>query len=253
MPATPSPVRLFIGSSSEGLDVAHNLQAVLEERSVCEVEVWDQGVFAPGDFALESLLIAASRNDFAVLVASPDDVTMSRGDTGASVRDNIVLEFGLFLGALGRGRAYLMATGAAKLPTDTLGLTRLPYRPRDDGNLRAAVNAAALQIGQQVKTLGPRQAAEPGVRGATSTEAALLARELELLCANAQSQGWTVRTNSPTTLRLVPPGRRRPAHTLAKRSPRATRDQLRPFVAQLRAAGLRVNSALREPAEQSPL
>lgn len=145
------PVRLFVGSSSEGREVAHNLQAVLEGRAGCEVEVWDQGVFEPSGYALDSLLDVAARSDFAVLVASPDDVTVSRGDSSASVRDNIVLEFGLFTGALGRQRTYLLATGPAdlKLPTDVLGLTRLPYRPRTDGNLRAAVNDAALQIARQ--------------------------------------------------------------------------------------------------------
>ena len=66
------PVRLFVGSSSEGREVAHNLQAVLEGRAVCEVEVWDQGVFEPSGYALDSLLDVAARSDFAVLVASPE-------------------------------------------------------------------------------------------------------------------------------------------------------------------------------------
>jgi hypothetical protein len=249
--APPTPVRLFIGSSSEGRDVAYNLQAVLEERSVCEVEVWDQGIFEPSGYALDSLLDVAARSDFAVLVASPDDVTMSRGDSAASVRDNIVLEFGLFVGALGRRRTYLLATGSAKLPTDTLGLTRLQYRPRTDGNLRSAVNDAALQIAQQVHTRGRRSEATSRHPGHPGSHEAALARELELLCANAKAQGWTVKTNSPTTLRLVPPNRKA-AHTLTKRNTEETRDQLRRFVAELRAAGLRVNSAVRLPVEDSP-
>jgi len=62
------------------------------------------------------------------------------------VRDNVLLEFGLFIGALGRQRAYPLATSDVKLPTDVLGLTRLPYRVRADNNPRAAVNEAVLQI-----------------------------------------------------------------------------------------------------------
>lgn len=241
------PVRLFVGSSAEGREVAHNLQAVLEGRGVCEVEVWDQGVFEPSGYALDSLLDVAARSDFAVLVASPDDVTVSRGDTAASVRDNIVLEFGLFTGALGRQRTYLLATGSAKLPTDTLGLTRLPYRPRTDGNLRAAVNDAALQVARQVAALG-RRVDGAAVRGRSDDEA--LAAEIALLRANAEAQGWTVKTDSVTTLRLRSPRGR--LHTLTKGRPEATRADLRRFARELRAAGVRVNQAVRRPVEASP-
>lgn len=251
MSASSPPIRLFIGSSSEGLPVAHHLQAVLEQRSICEVECWDQNVFEPSRYALESLLQVSARVDFAVLVASPDDVTASRGAEGASVRDNIVLEYGLFTGALGRERTYLLATGDRdlKLPTDTLGLTRLPYRPRTDGNLRAAVNDAALQIQQQVQRQGhhARAAMAPGGAGARQ---GALDREIDLLCANAVAQGWTVKANSATTLRLRSP--RGKVLTLSKGQSDVTRANLRRFAAELRAAGLRVNSSVRRPVEESP-
>lgn len=247
---TSQPVRLFIGSSAEGREVAHNLQAVLEGRGVCEVDVWDQNVFEPSGYALDSLLEVAGHSDFAVLVASPDDVTVSRGETEASLRDNIVLEFGLFTGALGRERTYLLATGPAKLPTDTMGLTRLLYRPRADGNVRAAVNDAALQVTRQVQALGRRTlSAASAADGRPDDEP--LTTEIALLCANAQSQGWTVKTNSPTTLRLRSP--RGQLHTLTKGRPDTTRAELRRFARQLRAAGVRVNHAIRRPVEESPL
>lgn len=249
---TSQPVRLFIGSSSEGLEVAHNLQAVLESRSVCEVEVWDQGVFGPSGYPLDSLLEVAARSDFAVLVASPDDVTVSRGNFAASVRDNIILEFGLFTGALGRQRTYLLAAGPAglKLPTDVLGLTRLPYQPRTDGNVGAAVNAAALQISRKVQECGRLRRVTAG--GGQDAPETALAREIEHLCTNAIAQGWTVKTNSPTTLRLVPPNRKG-ALTMTKSTPMATRNEMRRFARELRAAGVRVNSAVRRPVEESPL
>lgn len=231
--------------------MARNLQAELEALSVCEVERWDQNVFEPSGYALDSLLDVAGRVDFAVLVASPDDVTVSRDVQLPSVRDNVVLEFGLFAGALGRERTFLLATGdsSLKLPTDVLGLTRLPFRIRSDSNLRAAVNEAALQIERQVERRGRRDraAATPGSIG---SEQAALDRELDLLCANAEMQGWTVKANSRTTLRLRSP--RGKTHTLAKGKPPATREQLRRFASQLRADGLRVNSSVRRPVEESP-
>lgn len=250
MSTNPQPCRLFIGSSSEGLNVARHLQKELEQNNICEVERWDQGVFDASEYALDSLLEVAQRVDFAVLVASPDDMTTSRGTTESSVRDNIVLEFGLFAGALGRQRTFLLATGLVRLPTDVLGITRLPYRERADGNLLAAVNGAALEIEKQVKRRGPRLLANPSEN--RSSVRAILDREISQLCINARAQGWTVKNNSATTLRLVPPGRKT-AHTLTKSSPERTRIELRGFARELRAAGLRVNSAIRRPVEESPL
>lgn len=250
MAAPPPTSQLFIGSSSEGSEVAHTLQAVLEQRKVCQVEVWDQRIFQPSGYALPSLLEVADRSDFAVLVATPDDMVTSRDKTAAAVRDNVILEFGLFVGALGLQRTYVLLTGEATLPSDMAGLTRLAYRARPDGNLHAAVNAAALEVKQQVVRHG-RRARTIDTWGDGDPHAAALGRELAVLRINAQTQGWTVKTDSPTTLRLVPPGRT-VSYTLTKQGPRATRERLRTFVASLRAEGLRVNTALRLPIEDSP-
>lgn len=213
-----------------------------------DVVRWDQSVFEPGGYTLDSLIATAKDVDFAVLVATPDDTTLSRGETKSSARDNIVLEFGLFAGSLGRERTYLLATGDLKLPTDVLGLTRLPYRQHRSGNAKARVSDAALQIEERVRTLGglPRPMSSPQ---STDVQAAL-SDEIRRLCDNAVSQGWTVKTNSPTTLRLRSPRGR--VLTMSKSRPDATRADLRRFVAELRATGLRVNNGIRRPVDESP-
>src|SRR4029078_11347091 len=136
----------------------------------------------PSDYPLDSLLEVAARVDFAVLIASPDDVVISRVAETPSARDNVFLEFGLFVGALGRQRTYLLATGdpKLKLPTDVLGLTRLPYRERSDGNIRAALNEAVLQIERQVGLHG-RRARDGESLGAWDSQQGALDRELDLL------------------------------------------------------------------------
>lgn len=244
MPASSPRPRLFLGSSSEGLEVARHLQVELGD--VCEIERWDHNVFHPSGYTLDSLLSMAATVDFAVMVATPDDTTVSRGEEAPSARDNIVLEFGLFAGALGRERTYLLATGDLKLPTDVLGLTRLPYHPQP--NQRAAVTDAALQVEKRIRSLGPLH--RGSVPGRSGPEAAALADEIKRLCDNAVAQGWTVKANSATTLRLRSPRGR--VHTMSKSRPEATRAQLRDFVAQLRAAGLRVNNGIRRPVEEAP-
>lgn len=245
----PARPRLFIGSSSEGKDVARNLQVELGDK--WDVERWDQGgVFEPSGYTLDSLLSVAQRVDFAVLIATPDDTIISRGETQATVRDNIMLEFGLFAGALGRERTFLLATtNQLKFPTDILGLTRLPYQ--NQSNPRAALNGTALALDRQFTSRGIHSASHVHIdpRGGEAPHADALAGEIALLCSNAAAQGWLIKTNTSTTLRLVSPRGR--THTFSKQRPRATRIALRTFVKVLRSSGLRVNVALRRPIEDS--
>lgn len=66
---------IFVGSSTEGLEVARAVQVQLADG---EVELWNEGVFTLGHSTLESLVKALNRFDFAVLVLTPDDFTVSQ-------------------------------------------------------------------------------------------------------------------------------------------------------------------------------
>lgn len=240
-----SRCQVFIGSSSEGKLVAEALQAQLLAH--CEVVLWDQGVFVPGRYTLENLIGIAHRSDFAVLVATPDDMRESRGLTTAVPRDNVILEFGLFAGVLGRERTLVLATDGALLPSDTLGLTRLTYHAQQ--NLRSAVSVAANEVLQLMDQLKMRESRSPSGAGNGDVSNTALVAEIAKLTENAVAQGWKVK-NTPTTLRLVSPKGR--TFTLSKSTQAATRNALRGFVARLRAGGLRVNDALRRPPAESP-
>ncbi|HRY10688.1 MAG TPA: nucleotide-binding protein [Candidatus Nanopelagicales bacterium] len=242
----PPGCRVFIGSSTEGGGVAQALR--LELLKVCEPVLWSQDVFEPGGYTLDSLIEEAKRCDFAVLVATPDDGRESRGSSTRVPRDNIVLEFGLFAGILGRQRTFLLATGGAQLPSDTLGLTRLAYHD-EQTNPRTAVAEAAAQVGGRIEALGRVERLGGSATGATSRGDGALQAELEKLIHNATSQGWTAK-NSPTALRLRSPKGK--TFTLTKTTPEGVRAQLRPFAAEVRASGLRVSNAVRRPPDESP-
>lgn len=149
---------LFIGSSREALDVAYALQRNLEYES--DPTVWDQGVFRPMRQALVDLVAEASRTDFAVFVFAPDDIADIRGETKAIVRDNVLFELGLFIGALGPERCFIVAPRDAPslhLPSDLLGLAPLRYAAdRRDGRLRAAVGPASHEILEAIRRSGRR-------------------------------------------------------------------------------------------------
>ena len=54
---------------------------------------------------------------------------MRRRPAQASPRDNVVFEAGLFGGALGIRRTFILHANGSKLPSDLLGLTSVRYDP----------------------------------------------------------------------------------------------------------------------------
>ena len=151
---------VFIGSSTEGLSIAEALQLNLDRE--CQVTIWSQGVFGLSMGTLESLTQCVNRFDYAVLVVTPDDVTTEREVTQSSPRDNVLLELGMFIGALGLNRVFMVIdrTKKVKLPTDLAGITPASFQPHDDGNLFSAVGPVCTQIKQRVQELGVRSRSE---------------------------------------------------------------------------------------------
>lgn len=147
---------MFIGSSSEGKEVAEYWQAALEQH--CDSDVWDQHIFQPGNETLNGLLDASRRYDFATLVLSPDDLTDKRGTSSYSPRDNVIFELGMFLSTLGRERVFILKkTGQSlHLPSDLLGSNLLQYSDRKTVNLRAQLNPPALKARESMEKLGRR-------------------------------------------------------------------------------------------------
>jgi hypothetical protein len=147
---------VFVGSSSEGLQVAKAVQKALD--AVADVNIWCQGVFELSYSYLESLIKAIETSDFAVLVLTPDDLTQSRDHGAASPRDNVIFELGLFMGRLGRDRCFFLydKTNDLKLPTDLLGVSAATYRPHASGNIHAAIGPACTSIEERICALGKR-------------------------------------------------------------------------------------------------
>jgi GAF domain-containing protein len=159
--ASSQPPSCFIGSSSEGLPYAKALAGLLEKEDI-QCEQWDLTTFALGQTSMESLEAALARNSFAALVATADDKTISRGKAKLSPRDNIIFEFGLFAGRLGRARTFLLVpnhVSTLRLPTDLLGVTVAQFAVRKTSiarrnGMKDAVNKILAAINRE----GPLEA-----------------------------------------------------------------------------------------------
>ncbi len=123
--------RIFLGSSGKQEKLLRALARGLAD--VAQVEPWTTS-FNPGTSTLERLVELTQEVDFAALVFAQDDWT-SKTPPGsdaaasgqASPRDNVVFEAGLFGGALGMRRTFILHAEGSKLPSDLLGLTSVRY------------------------------------------------------------------------------------------------------------------------------
>ncbi len=142
--------RIFIGSSSEGLPIANQIQLLL--RNDAYVEVWNQGtVFSLGDATLEALEAATLTYDFGIFIFSPDDTIHSRGETKIVTRDNVIFEAGLFIGKLGRRKAFVVQpqNQQVTLPSDFNGITTASF-DSEATNKAAALGPIAEIIRQAI-------------------------------------------------------------------------------------------------------
>jgi CAP12/Pycsar effector protein, TIR domain len=144
--------RIFLGSSGEQAKLLRAIEKGLAD--VADVEPWTT-TFNPGRSTLDRLVELSQDVDFAAFVFARDDWTMTATSQSsqASPRDNVVFEAGLFGGALGIRRTFILHAHDSKLPTDLLGLTSVRYDPAASP---AEVRAINQKLRKAIETEGRR-------------------------------------------------------------------------------------------------
>jgi hypothetical protein len=143
--------KIFIGSSTSGLEVAYAIQEVLDHDA--DITIWDQGVFDLTSSILTELMNALNTFDFAIFVFTADDPINFKDEELLAVRDNVIFEAGLFLGRLGAGKVFFIKPRnikRIKLPTDLLGILPGDYDETRE-NLNAAVGAFCNKVRKNLK------------------------------------------------------------------------------------------------------
>lgn len=163
---------VFVGSSVENLNLADAVQENLDPHDAC-VTVWPQRGVRIRSSDLESLHEAVRSHDFGLFVFAPDDPIVLRSRKVKSVRDNIIFELGLFMGALGHERTFLLAPRGVDLhlPIDLPGWNLAEYDPNPrhkDPGLAASV--ACSRIRTAIQRLGPFRPGAPTRSVTTAAE-----------------------------------------------------------------------------------
>ena len=139
--------RVFIGSSKESKDAMEELASWIEDAGHQPKPWTDPDLFPLASTTFDSLHKTAQRIDAAIFVFGEDDAVWYRGDKTLSPRDNVLLEYGVFSGALGERSVAIALVGNPRLATDLLGITYLPLAQKARAKLILKNWLAEIQCG----------------------------------------------------------------------------------------------------------
>ncbi len=138
--------RIFIGSSSEGRAAASTVASALETAGMRPL-LWSD-FFKTRDLPLRELDRRMADADGAILVGSADDRLVSREHEFDQMRDNVLFEYGLFAGHLGRHRCVLLMPDDPRfrVPSDFLGVAGFEFYTEE------TLNAVAKKVPERLQT-----------------------------------------------------------------------------------------------------
>ncbi len=146
--------KIFIGSSVEGLNVAKSIQGNLEHDALCTI--WHQGIFELTGNTLDNLLDSLERFEYGIFVFTPDDLIKIRDEEKKTIRDNVLFEFGLFVGKLGKKKVFFIMPKDIKdlhLPTDLAGITPGTYDHNvTENELLSSLGPFCNKVMRQIRT-----------------------------------------------------------------------------------------------------
>jgi hypothetical protein len=123
-------MRIFLGSSTESLAELKRLGTLVESAGHTALYWNGPELFLPGENTFLRLVEISQQVDAALFLFAEDDRVWYRSDALAQPRDNVLIEYGLFAGALGQERVAIFRYGSPKTASDLAGViaTDLPAR-----------------------------------------------------------------------------------------------------------------------------
>jgi predicted nucleotide-binding protein len=116
-------MEVFIGSSSQGKDDLAVVERLIRDEEMKALAWLKPGTFKLNSSTWESLLQLTKRVDAGAFIFREDDHMLTQGTSRGIARDNVILEFGLFCGALGAEKCAVFLKGDPWIPADLKGVT----------------------------------------------------------------------------------------------------------------------------------
>lgn len=131
-------MEIFMGSSSEAAGFMLEIAAKLESLNTSPL-MWNapgKDIFVPGKTTLDALIDITKRVQGAVFIFNADDKVWNDKsaldiDSQDAVRDNVLFEYGLFVGALQKEKVCFICKGKPRIASDLKGIT---YIDGDQGD-----------------------------------------------------------------------------------------------------------------------
>jgi len=144
--------KVFIGSSMNGIPIAHAIESLLKENF--KVTQWTGAPFNPGKPLVHSLRAIADEADFAIFVFPYQDIN-THYFKEEQLRSNLLFELGLFVGLLGLDRILLIMPkyDLVELPSHLEGLPTFFYDIRKNSDLPSAIAPATSIINRMISSL----------------------------------------------------------------------------------------------------
>lgn len=120
-------MKIFIGSSTEQSEIMERVSGWLRQCKHVPVR-WNKAIRLGQGTLINQLIRISHEVDGAIFIFAEDDPVKVRGESNLQPRDNVIFEYGLFMGTLGAESVVFVRVGRAKIATDLQGVvyTDLP-------------------------------------------------------------------------------------------------------------------------------
>ena len=137
---------IFFGSSSEAADIMDEVAAVVGANGFSTLK-WNSpnaNIFIAGQNTIDNLIKATERVDAAIFIFNDDDKTWFNDSMESrTVRDNVLFEYGLFMGKLGKTKVAIASKNDPHIASDLKGITYIDLNGDESvwgQNLKAWLN-----------------------------------------------------------------------------------------------------------------
>jgi hypothetical protein len=120
--------QIFIGSSGEARTEAERIAGILEQLPDVKPRLW-YNEFSAGDITVLKISALSREVAGALILATPDDDSVVRGQAVKVPRPNVVFEYGYLTCSLGLSRVAMCRYDTTCLPSDLEGVTFIQMGP----------------------------------------------------------------------------------------------------------------------------